>query len=95
MNPKISGFSERLIFVRELNGLSQTDLAEKAGLRPSAISHFENNRRLPSYSNLFYLCRALNASGSFMLGLEDWNPQNELMKLRKKINALRSILSIN
>ncbi len=93
MAPDITGFGQRLKYVRELYGLSQSDLAKKAGIQPSSISHFESGRRLPSYDNLFYLCRALNASGSYMLGLRDFNPQNELAKLRGKIQTMRSILA--
>lgn len=41
---------------------SQTDLAKKTGLQPSAISHFENGRRTPSVKNLIKLANALNCS---------------------------------
>jgi transcriptional regulator with XRE-family HTH domain len=45
---------------RELRGLSQTELAERTGLKPSAISHFETGQRAPSLANLIRLADALD-----------------------------------
>ena len=42
--------------------LSQGDLAQRTGLQPSAISHFEKGRRSPSLSNLTKLADALGVS---------------------------------
>ena len=41
-------FQDILRRVREQKQMSQSDLANKAGLQPAAISHFENGRRAPS-----------------------------------------------
>ncbi len=61
-------FCERLRIVRELRGLSQTELADKARLQPSAISHFETGRRAPSFDNLKKLANALSISVDYLLG---------------------------
>jgi len=61
-------FQERLKIVRELRGFSQTDLAEKAGLQPSAVSHFEKGRRAPSFDNLKKLANALAISVDYLVG---------------------------
>ena len=61
-------FSARLQAMRILRGLSQSELAEKAGLQPSAISHFENQRRSPSFDNLKALSNALDVSTDYLLG---------------------------
>jgi transcriptional regulator with XRE-family HTH domain len=45
---------------RELRGLSQSELAERTGLKPSAISHFETGQRAPSLANLVRLADALD-----------------------------------
>lgn len=63
-------FSDRLRNIREDKGLSQAGLAEKAGLQPSAVSHFENNRRSPSFDNLRALADALGVSTDHLLGRE-------------------------
>ncbi|MBI3098417.1 MAG: helix-turn-helix transcriptional regulator [Planctomycetes bacterium] len=65
-----SGFSERLRRAREARGLSQTELAERTGLQPSAISHFESGRRAPSFDNLKRLANALDVSTDYLFGRE-------------------------
>lgn len=51
--------------------MSQSELGEKAGLQPAAISHFENGRRAPSFSNLRKLADALSVSIDYLLGREE------------------------
>jgi transcriptional regulator with XRE-family HTH domain len=51
--------------------MSQSELAEKAGLQPSAISHFENDRRSPSFDNLKILANVLNVPTDYLLGRID------------------------
>lgn len=64
-------FFERLREARELRGLSQSDLAQRAGLQPSALSHFETGGRKPSFDNLRRLADALEVSTDFLLGRRD------------------------
>jgi transcriptional regulator with XRE-family HTH domain len=45
-------FSSQLRSARKQRKLSQTQLAARAGLQPSEISHFEAGRRSPSLHNL-------------------------------------------
>jgi transcriptional regulator with XRE-family HTH domain len=61
-------FGEHLRKEREAKGLSQMELAEKAGLQPSAISHFELGRRSPSFDNLRRLADALNVTIDYLVG---------------------------
>jgi transcriptional regulator with XRE-family HTH domain len=61
-------FSRRLKEVRELRRLSQAELAKKAGLQPTAISHFETGTRAPSFDNLRRLADALNVSTDYLIG---------------------------
>lgn len=63
-------FPERLRHARDKKGLSQSELAEKAGLQPSAVSHFETGRRSPSFDNLKALSEALQVSTDYLLGRE-------------------------
>jgi transcriptional regulator with XRE-family HTH domain len=64
-------FSKRLKEVRELRGMSQAELAKKAGLQPTAISHFETETRSPSFDNLKRLADALNVATDYLIGRSD------------------------
>ncbi len=64
-------FQERLLRARQVRGLSQGDLAKRAGLPPSSISHFESGNRRPSFDNLRRLATALDVTTDFLLGRTD------------------------
>lgn len=61
-------FPELLRKAREDKQLSQTDLADRTGLQPSAVSHFETGKRAPSFENLKRLADALAVSVDYLLG---------------------------
>ena len=42
--------------------MSQSELATKVGLEPSAISHFECGRRVPCLKNLMKLAKAFDVT---------------------------------
>src|SRR5437870_8712057 len=69
--PMSSKFPDRLRSARQLRNLSQSELAEKANLQPSAISHFETGRRAPSFDNLKALSEALQVTTDYLLGRVD------------------------
>jgi transcriptional regulator with XRE-family HTH domain len=69
--PGIEGFKTRLKIIRDIRGLTQAELAEKAGFQPSHISHFETGERLPSADNLRSLCIALNVSADYLLDTDN------------------------
>lgn len=64
-------FGARLKRIREQRGLSQSDLAKKAGMQPSAIAHFEADRRKPSFDNARALANALDISADYLLGTNE------------------------
>ena len=66
-----SKFPDRLRAARQLRNLSQSDLATKADLQPSAVSHFETGRRAPSFDNLKALSEALQVTTDYLLGRVD------------------------
>jgi transcriptional regulator with XRE-family HTH domain len=68
-------FAARLRACREKYGLSQTSLAERAGLTPSAVSHFESGRRQPSLANLERIVAAMPGSAGALLGADDPLPE--------------------
>lgn len=64
-------FPERLRAARDLRELSQSQLAVRARLQPSWISHFETGTRKPSFDNLRRLADALNVTTDYLLGRVD------------------------
>lgn len=61
-------FSARLRAAREKRGLTQSELAKRAGLQMSAISHFETGTRKPSFDNLRRVADALDVTTDYLLG---------------------------
>lgn len=61
-------FQERLRTAREARELSQGELAARAGLQASAVSHFETGTRKPSFDNLKRLADALRVTTDYLLG---------------------------
>ncbi|WP_223789941.1 helix-turn-helix domain-containing protein [Marinicella meishanensis] len=64
-------FKKRLVLARNKRGFSQSELAERSGLKPAAISHFETGQRKPSFNNLRILSDALNVTADYLLGRTD------------------------
>lgn len=64
-------FPARLRSVRELRGWTQAELAQRAGLPPTSISHFEGGTRKPSFDNLRRLSKALDVQTDYLLGVVD------------------------
>ena len=61
-------FPSRLRTAREYRGLNQGELAQRAGMQPSAISHFETGTRKPSFDNLRLLADTLDVTTDYLLG---------------------------
>ncbi|MFZ5944246.1 MAG: helix-turn-helix domain-containing protein [Bacillota bacterium] len=59
--------SELILKRREQLGLSQTELAKRAGLQPPAISQYESGLRSPSYEALIKLSNALNVTTDYLI----------------------------
>lgn len=64
-------FQDRLFTARKTRGLLQEDLANLSNLQPTAISHFENGTRKPSFENLKKLADALEVTSDYLLGRTD------------------------
>lgn len=64
-------FKHRLRKAREMRGWSQGDLADRAGLPPSSIAHFEAGSRKPSFDTLYRLANALEMTTDYLLGRVD------------------------
>ena len=66
--PRPDVFPEKLRRAREIRQLSQAELAARAKLQPSAVSHFETGTRRPSLDNLRRLADALSVSIDYLVG---------------------------
>lgn len=69
--PNVSVFKSRLQQTRKLRELNQDELANKAGLPSTTISHFESGKRKPSFDNLRKLADALEVSLDYLMGRVD------------------------
>lgn len=68
----INKFSERLLDLRKLKGLSQTELAKNIGVvTQSAIAKWEAGDRTPSLECLIALAEFFGCSIDYLVGLED------------------------
>ena len=74
--------------LRQINGLAQSDLAERAGLTKGAISQIERNLSSPSVATLFEIIAALNETPSSFFAADD-----EEKVLFRRSEALPSDLS--
>ena len=61
-------FTQRLQAMRSQRGFSQDELAKRAGLQATAVSHFETGTRKPSFDNLRRLADALETTVDYLMG---------------------------
>jgi transcriptional regulator with XRE-family HTH domain len=64
-------FSERLKIARIAKGLTQQVVADHLGIKKEAFQHYEYGKRKPPYENIIKLCRLLDVSADWLLGLSD------------------------
>jgi len=70
--------SKRLKNLRTKRGLTQAQLAQKVNVSPSSIGMYEQGRREPKNSILVRICKELNASGDYILDINNDNEKNTL-----------------
>ncbi len=61
---------KRILFLRQAAGLSQKELAERAGILPSRLSNIEAGRVNPNVEAVIKIASALGISSDLILGLE-------------------------
>lgn len=62
---------ERLKKVLDEKGMMQKELAEKIGVNEMAISRYIHGGRIVSVSILIEICKELNVSADYLLGLKE------------------------
>ena len=87
---------ERIKYLREKNGFTQKDIANKLGMEPAAISKYELDMREPNIEALKKLSSIFNVSIDYLLGqspyvlTEDFEIDTvDLSMIQKKYNLLK------
>ena len=68
VNPIASSLGARLRNMRRSQNQPQGELAQKAEIAASTLSHFEAGRRVPNLKQIYRLATALDVSIDFLLG---------------------------
>ena len=97
---KYSNFSENLVRIRKLKGLSQKDLASLTGISPRMIYHYEKHVSHPSMDKINVIANALSISTAELLGIDsnktNKNDDQNFENLNvKTIKQLSKILKLN
>ncbi|MDE7182411.1 MAG: helix-turn-helix domain-containing protein [Clostridia bacterium] len=64
-------FKERLNEALNENGISQNALAQKIFMSQGVVNNYCTGKREPSLDVLISICKELNVSADFLLGLTD------------------------
>ena len=64
-------FRERIIEALKQSKLKQKEIAERCGIHPSCITQYKNGESEPTLETLFNLCRVLDVTSDYLLGLTE------------------------
>lgn len=64
-------FNVRLKQLRQKHKLTQGELANILGLKPTAVSNYESKRNEPSFDKLIALSKYFDVSCDYLLGISD------------------------
>lgn len=65
-------FKNRLREEIKQNDISVKTIAEKVGVSPEMITQYYTTKKLPSLESFIKLCKALDVSADYMLGLTEF-----------------------
>ncbi len=68
----MKNFSSRLKETLKTNGMSQQELAKKINMSQSVVNNYCTGKREPTLDVLVSICKALNESADYLLGIDDW-----------------------
>ncbi len=63
--------NERIKYLRELRKMTQTELAQKAGITQGSLAHFEAGKNSPSVQTLVALAKGLETSPAIFFTNDD------------------------
>lgn len=86
----MSVFSDRVTALMKKSGLSQKELAAKAGVTESAMSYYVNGSRTPRGNVLTRLAKELSTTTDYLLGASDdiAGDEKELLYLQRNLGKL-------
>ena len=64
-------FQERFNELLKISGIKQTEIANAVNVTKQCISDYKSGKSVPSLETLFLLCRFLDVSADYLLGLSD------------------------
>lgn len=64
-------FKERFNEVLKYGAVSQTVLAEKINVSKQCVSDYKSGKSVPSIETLYAICKVLDVSADYLLGLTD------------------------
>ena len=63
--------ADRIRYLRDKGGLTQTDLAKKLGISRSAVNSWEMSLSSPSVANIIEMTKIFHVSADYLLSLSD------------------------
>lgn len=64
-------FRKRLYEELKTNKITTRELAEKVGVSPEMITQYYTTKKLPKLDTFVRICKALDVSADYLLGLAD------------------------
>jgi transcriptional regulator with XRE-family HTH domain len=89
----VTGLGENVRLLRTAQGVTQTELAQLASVRPAYISQIEAGKRTPSLSALDRIALALGVSRAVLLGAPEEGSRGAA--LLGTLQALRYLLDLD
>ncbi|MBI4539886.1 MAG: helix-turn-helix transcriptional regulator [Gemmatimonadetes bacterium] len=80
-------FAKRLRRSRDRQGLTQSQLGEKAGLSAAAVSQLESGERKPNFATIVHLAKALSMTPNAIMGVEEEGSDPSLRGLFRKLEG--------
>lgn len=64
-------FQKRFNEILKICGKTQADIAREIGVSQQGISEYKAGRSVPSLEKLYAICKYLDVSADYLLGLDD------------------------
>ena len=68
---KVTKFQERFNEGLQYAGVKQVDLARAANVSKQCVTDYKRGKSVPSIDTLYLICKFLDVSADYLLGLED------------------------
>ena len=68
---KITKFKERFNECLKYSNVKQIELAKAANVSKQCISDYKSGKSVPSIDTLYLICKCLDVSADYLIGLED------------------------